>query len=137
VLAAGACGAWIGTPFLAAAEARTNSVAQARLAAADETDTILTSAFDRVQHKAWPPEFRGRALRNAFTDRWDENPDAISDAAEAAFQAARARQDYDIAHLYAGQTVGLVRKTEPAGAIVKRIVDDARAALRAARNIDF
>src|SRR5665213_281648 len=50
VIAAGACGAWIGTPFLAATEARTNPVAQARLTAANETETILTSAFDRVQH---------------------------------------------------------------------------------------
>jgi nitronate monooxygenase len=137
VLTAGACGAWIGTPFLAATEARTNAAAQARITAADETGTILTSAFDRVQHKAWPAEFRGRALRNAFTDQWDQAPDAISDAAEASFQAARARQDYDIAHLYAGQTVGLVRKTEPAAAIVERIVYGAGAALRAARDIAF
>ena len=137
VLAAGACGAWIGTPFLAATEARTNPVAQARLTAADETDTILTSAFDRVQHKAWPPEFRGRALRNAFTDRWDQDANAIPDAAEASFQDARARQDYDIAHLYVGQTVGLVHKTEPAAAIVKRIADDARACLRSAADLTF
>jgi nitronate monooxygenase len=137
VLAAGACGAWIGTPFLAATEARTNAAAQARLAEANETETILTSAFDRVQHKAWPREFPGRALRNTFTDRWDQQATAITDEAEAAFRAARARQDYDIAHIYAGQSVGLVRGTGAAGDIVRRIVAEADARLQSISTLRF
>ena len=78
VLAAGASGAWIGTPFLVAREARSNDVARERIMPSDETQTVLTRAFERVSQKVWPTEFPGRALRNAFTDR------------------------------YAGQTVGLV-----------------------------
>ncbi len=49
VLAAGAAGAWLGTPFLLATESRTPSKAQTILIAADETQTVYTSVFDRVQ----------------------------------------------------------------------------------------
>jgi len=135
VLAAGACAAWVGTPFLAAREARTNPAAQARLVESDETQTVLTSVFDRVQHKAWPPEFRGRALRNQFTDAWHEREDELTPEAEQAFNEARGRTDYSVAHLYAGQTVGLVRTVTPAAEIVERIVRDGEARLRAASSM--
>jgi nitronate monooxygenase len=132
VLAAGGCGGWIGTPFLAAAEARTNPAAQRRIVAADETETILTSVFDRVQHKAYPPEFRGRALRNRFTDTWHEREDEeMTPETERQFGEARAHCDYSVANLYAGQTVGLVRRVTSASEIVGRIVEDAEARLRA------
>lgn len=131
VLAAGACAGWAGTPFLAAAEARTNRAAQDRIVAADETETILTSVFDRVQHKAWPPEFRGRALRNRFTDAWHEREDEITTDAERQFGEARAHCDYSVAHLYAGQTVGLIRHIASASEIVGRIARDAETRLRA------
>jgi nitronate monooxygenase len=136
VLAAGACGAWIGTPFLAASEARTNESAVSRLIASDETDTILTSAFDRVQHKAWPKEFRARALRNAFTDTWHEREDAITPEAEAAFKAARVNRDYSVAHVYAGQTVGMLHDVESAAEIIERIAEQGVRCLRAAAQID-
>jgi nitronate monooxygenase len=135
VLAAGACAGWIGTPFLTASEARTNADAVRRLVGADETETILTSAFDRVQHKPWPAEFRGRALRNTFTEAWDGHEDDITPEAESAFLAARSARDYAVANLYAGQTVGLVRNVESAAAIVERIVSDAELRLRAISEI--
>jgi nitronate monooxygenase len=135
VLAAGACGAWIGTPFLGASEARTNAEAVRRLVGADETETILTSAFDRVQHKAWPAEFRGRALRNSFTDAWTGREDDITADAEAAFLAARSARDYTVANIYAGQTVGLVRSVESAATIVERIASDAEQRLQAVGDI--
>jgi nitronate monooxygenase len=120
----------VGTPFLAAREARSNAVAQTRLIEADETETVLTSAFDRAQHKPWPPEFRGRALRNRFSDVWTEREDAMTPEAEAEFKAARERRDYAVAHLYAGQTVGLVREVSSAADIARRIVDECEQRLR-------
>ena len=130
VLAAGAAGGWLGTPFLAAREARTNATVQSRLIATDETQTILTSAFDRVQHKAWPAEFRGRALRNRFTERWHEREDSITAEAESSFKEARARQDYDIANIYAGQSVAFIERIDGAAEIVRGIVDRATRCLR-------
>jgi nitronate monooxygenase len=132
VLAAGAAGAWIGTPFLAALEARSNPDAVRTLLAANETQTVLTSAFDRALHRAWPPEFRGRALRNEFSDAWHEREDAMTPQAEAELAKARTERNYRIAHLYAGQSVGLVNAPESAEQIVARIAADGERFLRAA-----
>jgi nitronate monooxygenase len=135
VLAAGACGAWIGTPFLAASETRTNPAAQARLIRANETETILTSVFDRAQHKEWPAEFPGRALRNRFTDAWHDRVESMTPEAESQFGEARANRDYSVAHLYAGQTVGLIRKVTSAAEIVRQIVGEAETRLRAVASL--
>jgi nitronate monooxygenase len=133
VLAAGAAGAWIGTPFLLASEARSNDAARARIGESDETQTVLTSVFDRIQHKAWPPGFLGRALRNDFIDRWQGREDEMlaTPEPEADYVAANAAQDYRIANIYAGQSAGLVAGVEGAAAIVRRIAADATARLEA------
>jgi nitronate monooxygenase len=135
VLAAGAQGAWIGTPFLVAEEARNSAKARERVVAADETGTLLTSVFDAVQSIPWPREYRGRALRNTFSDRWDADQASIDDHARAHFAAAKTTEDYDTAFLYVGQSVGLVRAVEPAGDIVRRIEAEAEAALMAVRGV--
>jgi nitronate monooxygenase len=137
VLAAGAQGAWIGTPFLVAEEARNDELARARILAADETSTVLTSVFDVALGIPWPVEFGGRALKNAFTERWvgRESELASDGAARAAVRPALQARDYDTAQLYAGQTVGLLSHVEPAAAIAQRIAGDAERCLRAARNV--
>lgn len=133
VLAAGAAGAWIGTRFLVAQEARNSERARERLVASSETDTVLTAVFDTVQRFAWPKQFRGRALRNGFTDAWHGREPALAndENARSQFEAARQAEDYDTAHLYAGQAVGLAKQVEPAASIVARIVEEAEACLRA------
>lgn len=132
VLAAGAAGAWIGTPFLLARESRTVPEAQARIAQSDETQTIYTSVYDRAQAKAWPSEFRGRALRNDFVERWNEREDELMRDSEAlkAFRTAKAERDFRTAHIYAGQSVGMLERVEPARVILERIVTDATTRLR-------
>lgn len=133
VLAAGAAGAWIGTRFLVAEEARNSERARQRLAISGETDTVLTAVFDTVQRFAWPRQFRGRALRNSFTDAWDgREPELAQDeGARRRFDSARQAEDYDTAHLYAGQSVALAKRVEPAAAILARIAQEAEERLRA------
>ena len=133
VLAAGAQGAWLGTPFLAAHEARNSARAREQLLAANEGGTVLTSAFDVGQGIPWPAQFRGRALKNDFTARWHghEAELAVDASARQGLEAALAAQDYGTAQLYAGQTVGLVERVEPAAEIVRRIVSDAERRLDA------
>jgi nitronate monooxygenase len=111
VLAAGAAGAWVGTAFLACTEAATSAVARELLLAAADTDTAYGRVFDVGQRLAWPPEYGGRALRNAFFDRWVGREDelAADDTAAAELTAARKHGDFDIACVYAGQGVGLLR----------------------------
>jgi nitronate monooxygenase len=133
VLAAGAQGAWLGTPLLVATEARNAARARELLLAAHETDTVLTSAFDDGHGIPWPPQFRGRALKNAFSERWHghEAELAADNEARQALARAQAAQDYGTAQIYAGQTVGLLEQVESAASIVGRIEREAEARLQA------
>ena len=123
VLAAGAAGAWVGTALLTCTEAATSAAARARLLAAGETDTAYGRVFDVGQRLDWPPEYGGRALRNAFFDRWAGAEDALAadDAAAAELAAARQRADFDIACVYAGQGVGLLREERSAADVVAEL----------------
>jgi nitronate monooxygenase len=133
VLAAGAAGAWIGTPFLLARESRTADAARARIIASDETQTIYTAVYDRVQGKPWPREFRGRALRNSFAERWHGHEDELVSSPQAVddFRAAKSAGDFDRANIYAGQSVGALHAIESAAEIVARLEMQAEAALEA------
>lgn len=134
VLAAGAQAAWIGTPLLVAEEARNSAAARRRVIDARETQTVHTRVFDVVQRIPWPAAFPGRALANQLTARWHGHEDELAHDADAprAFDEARRAEDYAIAVVYAGQSVGLVERVEPAAAILARIASDAEAHLRAA-----
>jgi nitronate monooxygenase len=139
VIAAGAEGAWIGTPLLVAEEARNSPQARDLLLAAKETETVLTSVFDVAQAIPWPTAFRGRALRNRFADQWIGRETELAGDAEArrSLEAARRTEDYSTAFLYAGQTVGMLNRVEPAAVIVRRIEAGAEARLRdIARKVD-
>ena len=116
-LAAGAAGAWIGTPFLLAREARNTAQARERIARSDETQTIYTRVYDRVQGKGWPHEFGGRALRTPFVERWTDREDELT-ADSAAVADFRPEEK-----VYAGQSVGLMQTVRPAADIVRGIYD--------------
>jgi nitronate monooxygenase len=137
VLAAGAAGAWIGTPFLLARESRSPDEARTRIAASNETQTIKTHVYDRLQHKPWPDEFAGRALRNAFVERWDRREDQLMQTQSAVdeFVKAKGERDYSRAHVYAGESVGLVDRVENAAEILGRFEREATDCLRAATRV--
>jgi nitronate monooxygenase len=132
VLAAGASGAWIGTPFLLAEEARNTPGARQRIVAADETQTLYTSVYDRLQDKDWPDEFGARALRNPFGRHWTGREEMVgpNTEARAIFERAKKAEDYDVAHIYAGQSVGLLTAVRPAEAIITEIAAQATDLLR-------
>jgi nitronate monooxygenase len=132
VLAAGAAGAWIGTPFLLAAEAEVTEAARARISAANETQTILTGLFDNLQHLPWPKRYRGRVLRNQFAVRWDgRESEALGDPALlASYREAKTAGNYDIAHIAAGQSAGLIGGTVTAARIVQGLGEGAEQLLR-------
>jgi nitronate monooxygenase len=137
VLAAGAAGAWIGTPFLLARESRSPDEARGRIAGSDETQTIKTHVYDRLQYKPWPEEFAGRALRNAFVERWDGREDELmaTPSAVEEFVTAKAQRDYSRAHVYAGESVGLVSLVESAAEILERFERETDDRLRACARI--
>ncbi len=126
-LAAGAQGAWVGTALLASPECENTKQARERIVQAQETDTILTRAFDVAQGLAWPPQYPGRALRNRFTDEWHAHIDALPQANEARRQLSEAvaNKNYDLAYIYAGQAVGLVTRQQSAGDIIRHLGEGA------------
>jgi nitronate monooxygenase len=123
VLAAGAAGAWVGTAFLGCDEATVSPGARKLLLAAAETDTGYGRVFDVGQRLAWPAEYGGRALRNAFFDRWVGHEDDLADdaGAQRELAAARERADFDTAYVYAGQSVGRVSRQRPAADLVAEL----------------
>ena len=131
-LAAGAAGVWVGTCLLASPECENTEQGRIRIVQAQETDTILTRAFDVAQGLAWPPQYPGRALRNRFTDQWHARIDELSQASEARQQLAEAiaSKDYDLAYIYAGEAAGLVTGQRPAGEVIQYLGDGADRLLR-------
>lgn len=129
VLAAGAAGAWVGTAFAGCAEATSSAAARSALDRAAATDTLHTRVFDIAQRLAWPEPFGGRALVNTFTETWAERPALLQTlvdsqdrdpgvAITAEMHAARAAADTDIAPVYCGQGVGMIRTGLPAAEII-------------------
>ncbi|MBF8189735.1 nitronate monooxygenase [Nonomuraea sp. K274] len=120
VLAAGAEGAWVGTAFLGCVESTLSEPARGRVLAAGEGDTVHGRVFDLAQRLRWPAEYGGRALRNAFYDRWAgrERELAADEQAHAELAQARRSGDFDTAYVYAGQAVGMVREPRTAADVV-------------------
>lgn len=133
--ALGAAGVWVGTRFLAATEANIHDHYQARVIASSADDTLYSELFDI----GWP-NAPLRTLKNTTTRLWEDagRPIAPNRPGEGEMAARRAdgtgipryffgSPTRDIAEgaeamaLYAGQAVGLVRRTSPAAAIVQEL----------------
>lgn len=121
VLAAGAAGAWVGTAFLGCREAGNSARARRRLFGATDTGTSYGRVFDVAQRLSWPEAYGGRALRNAYFDRWASRLDelAADDDAARELAEARASEDFEVAYLYAGQGVGLLRQERGAADVLR------------------
>lgn len=146
VLALGASAAWIGTRFLASMEAEVHPEYQRRLLAASENDTAhLENLFD-VGWRTAPH----RALRNSTVAAWESagRPPSGERPGEGEVLATSksrgeimryqsytpgpdATGDIEAMSMWAGQGVSMARKIQPAGEIVREIVRDAEARLRA------
>jgi NAD(P)H-dependent flavin oxidoreductase YrpB (nitropropane dioxygenase family) len=100
--------------------------------AAQETETVLTRAFDVAQGIPWPTEYPGRALRNRFTEQWHHQTEALTRDEGARQQLAEAikNNNYDLAHIYAGEGVGLVKREQPAAEVIRQLGDGAEELLR-------
>lgn len=137
VLALGAQAAWLGTRFLFAEEAPVHERYRERLAAAMETDAEWYADLYDV---GWP-NAPHRALRNATAEAWEAagrpasgarpgegEPIAAGRSGEpivrytSSLPLAGTTGDVDALSLWAGQSVALVRETQPAAAIVAELI---------------
>lgn len=111
VVAAGACGGWVGSAFLACDEAANTDAAKAAVLSADLDATRYTTVLDVGQGIPWPAEFGGRALRNDFADTWHGREDELRQT------GARLAEP----PVWAGQAVGLVTARRPAAEVVTEL----------------
>ncbi|SDZ58262.1 nitronate monooxygenase [Jannaschia faecimaris] len=151
-LALGAQGVWIGTRFLASDEAAIHPEYIARLLAADET---ATGYYESLFDIGWP-DAPHRVLRNSTTKAWETagRPENGARPGEGDIVASSSsggdiqryqcltpgtdlRGDIEALSMWAGQSVGSVRRVLPAGDIVREILNEARrVALRLAEGAD-
>ena len=127
-LALGAAGVWMGTRFIATAEAHGHDNYKQKIAAIDEEGTVVTRAVSGKPN---------RQIRNAFTREWEGRqaeiePFPIQYERVGKPAAIRAREEGDVEHgsAAAGQSAGLVRDVRPAGRVVASIVEEAEAILQ-------
>ena len=149
VLALGADGAWLGTRFVAAAEAGLAEAYQRRVVEADETETLYSELFDG----GWPDQPH-RVLRNRTVREWEsagrpppgERPGEGELVAE--LPNGRPVERYadvlpmvgmsdgvDDLALYAGQSAGLTGSVKPAAAIVETLAAEAVDAIQAVSSV--
>lgn len=131
-LALGAAGVWVGTRFLAANEANIHPHYRDRILTSNGDDTLYSELFDI----GWP-NAPLRTLKSVTTQRWEEagRPAAPHRPGEGEIIGRRAdgteiqryyfssptcdvTEGAEAMALYAGGSVGLVRETEAAAAIV-------------------
>ena len=144
-LALGAAGAWIGTRFLASNEAAIHPRYRERILQANEVDTIY---LDNLFDIRWP-NAPHRALRNQTVQSWETAGRPASGKRpgegevigtsksvgpivryQSYTPGADAEGDIDAMSLWAGQSVGLVSKTQFAAEIVREIAEQADSILR-------
>jgi len=133
-LALGAVGVWLGTRFIATPEARGVRGYKDRLLATAEDGTVISRAYSGKTM---------RVLRNSWTNEWETSG---RETQRFPYQAVAAMQE-GVFHLGgdestdgvdperecypAGQGVGGIDSLEPAGDIVRRVVQEAEAVLAA------
>jgi nitronate monooxygenase len=139
-LCLGAAGVWIGTRFLLAEEANVHEMYRERLINAGEHETVYTTLF----RGGWPPNTPLRTLSNHTLQLWEEagrpdhgrrpgECDVIGQTSRGTpiirydddFPARGTTGDLESMVLYAGESVGLVRRVQPAAEIVGDIARQA------------
>lgn len=133
VLLLGATGGWLGTRFVASEEWAGGDWEQRAVLAASADDTVRTTVYDQVREAPFPDGIGDRVLRNAFNTTWDRRAGDIAAHREALrreLEAGAQRSDPTVVDISAGVAAGLITTLEPAGDIVRRIVEEAEHVLR-------
>lgn len=122
-LALGASGVWMGTRFVATLEAQGHVNYKNKIVEAGEDDTVVTRSYSGKPL---------RVLRNRWTEEWERRQDEILPFPQqfrhssSVYVAARRDGDTDVGSMPCGQGAAQIAAVEPAGAIVARVVEEAR-----------
>ncbi len=127
-LALGAAGVLVGTRFYAAAEALSTPQAREEIVASSGDATCRTSVYDLLRGYPWPAGHTMNVLANTLTECWHGSEAELVEqltTVAAQYRQAVAGRDYTIVNVTAGQAVGLVSHTVPAGDIVNSMTEEA------------
>lgn len=127
-LAFGAQGVWMGTRFIATHEANAGRPYKERLLAADSASTRITRCYSGKPM---------RVLDNPYVGDWEKRTGEIlpfpqqmaRSAVTGVLGFAREDADPDRTCMPAGQGVGAIHEILPAGEVVRRVVEEARAVI--------
>lgn len=129
-LALGAAGVWLGTRFVASAEAYSHQNYKHRITEIDDEGTTRTRCFTGKPC---------RVIKNRTTAEWEGRDDIepfpvqvikISEyIGENAYEAARGHGRIEVGSCAAGQSSALIADVKPAGQIVREIVGEAEQVL--------
>lgn len=145
----GAAGVWVGTRFLLSEEAVIHAVYQQKLLEAAETDAVYSTLFDI----GWP-DSPHRSLRNDTIEQWEAagNPPSGHRPNESevigTYGDGNSIRRYESSYpepgatgrlesmcLYAGQSVGLASRVQPAAEIVRTMAEEAARILSSGRGM--
>lgn len=129
----GADGVLMGSRFWASEECTAHANLRRAVVAHDGDATRRQVTLDIAWNMHFPSEFTGRALRNAFLERWHGREAELrrqADALRPGFMAAVAAGDADEAGINIGEAIGLMDSVRPAAAIVADVVAMAETLLR-------
>ena len=133
VLMLGAEGALIGSRFVASMESAREDWEKQIVVKAGVDETVLTKAYDLAMASAFPADIGDRVIRNDYTNEWhgrDAEVVAKSEALKAQVTDAIQAKDAGTAPIRAGNAVGLISSVEPAGELLRKIVEEAESILR-------
>lgn len=127
-LALGAVGVWMGTRFIATAEAFAHDNYKEKIVSLNEEGTIVSRA-----HSGKPC----RLIRNEFTASWEKHPERIEPfplqflhVGVPASNHARIEGDVEHGSAPAGQSAALIHQVRDAGRVVAEIMEEAAGTLR-------
>ncbi|MGE0827730.1 MAG: NAD(P)H-dependent flavin oxidoreductase [Hyphomonadaceae bacterium] len=130
-LALGAQGVWIGTRFIASAEAHAGALYKEAVLTASDDSTIRTRCYSGKPM---------RVLKNAYVEDWERRPEEIQSFPAQAIVSIRNNAmggiggqidnlDPDKSAFAMGQSAGGVHDILPAGEIVRRIMAEAQSSI--------
>ena len=133
----GASGVLLGTRFYASVEADGAEEAKQRIRAANSGETVRGVVFDWSRNLMWPAPFTARTLSNDHLRRWTGREIELmqrADEVTVEYAAAKAAGNFDVAAVFAGESVGLIHDIPPAAEIVERIIAEADQIMLGRRN---
>jgi nitronate monooxygenase len=120
----GAEAALLGTRFYASEEALAPRRVKEVITNGSGDHTVRTQVFDVVRGYDWPSQYAGRALVNQFAQTWhgyEAELRASLHLERPRFRRASELHDLDVAMVWAGECVDLIRTVESAAILVREL----------------